>query len=118
DLEFYESVPTFAPAIRGKKNLYKLFICRGAEFMSSNGAFAFIVPMALLGDDHTVGVRRLLIENTGIIAIEAFPQKDDPHNRVFPEAKLATTIFVTRAASENGCFVVRTHSGRNIGAES
>jgi len=118
DLEFFESVPTFAPAIRGKKNLYKLFICRGAALMSSSGAFSFIVPMALLGDDQATGVRRLLLENTGIIAIEAFPQKDDPHNRVFPEAKLATTIFVTHAKSENGCFVVRTHSGRNMDVES
>ncbi len=118
DLEFFESGPTFAPAIRGKKNLYKLFICRGAALMSSSGAFSFIVPMALLGDDQATVVRRLLLENTGIIAIEAFPQKDDPHNRVFPEAKLATTIFVTHTKSENGCFVVRTHSGRNIDVES
>jgi len=118
DLEFYESVSAFAPAIRGKKNLYKLFICRGAGLMSSSGAFAFIVPMALLGDDHAAGVRRLLVENTGISAIEAFPQKDDPHNRVFPEAKLATTIFVTHAQSQNGRFTVRTHTGRYIAAES
>ena len=118
DLEFYESVPTLAPAIRGKKNLYKLFICRGAELMSSSGAFAFIVPMALLGDDQAGGVRRLLLEETCIIAIEAFPQKDDPHNRVFPEAKLATTIFVTHAQSQNRRLTVRTHSGRHIDAES
>ena len=75
DLEFYESVSALAPAIRGKKNLYKLFICRGAGLMSSSGAFAFIVPMALLGDDHAAGVRRLLLENTGHYRYRSFPSK-------------------------------------------
>ena len=82
-LAFYESVPVYAPAIRGKKNLYKLFICRGLAVVQKSATFSFIVPMALLGDDQAVNVRRMLLEKTGLIAIEAFPQKDDPYNRVF-----------------------------------
>lgn len=114
DLAFYESAPVYEPAIRGKKNLYKLFLCRGVSAMGPSGTFSFIVPMPLLGDDQAAGVRRLLLEKTGFIAIEAFPQKDDPNNRVFPEAKLSTTIFVTRAQTTRQRFILRAHPGRLI----
>lgn len=114
DLSFYESAAVYEPAIRGKKNLYKLFICRGASVTGLSGTFSFIVPMPLLGDDQSADVRRLLLEKTGLIAIESFPQKDDPNNRVFPEAKLSTTIFVTRAQTKRQRFALRAHPGRLI----
>lgn len=114
ELVFFESAPVYEPAIRGKKNLYKLFVCRGADVLGKKGAFSFIVPMPLLGDEQAAGVRRMLLERTGLVAIEAFPQKDAPHNRVFPEAKLATTIFVTRAQPAKARIAVRTHPGRLI----
>ena len=118
ELDFFENYAFYEPAIRGKKNLYKLFICRGAGLMGAHGAFSFIVPMALLGDDQAAGVRRLLLEQTGISKIEAFPQKDDPKNRVFPEAKLSTTVFATRAKPEDAPFMARTHPGRYIETSS
>jgi len=115
DLAFYEASDICKPAIRGKKNLYKLFICRGKTLMEdAKGALSFIVPMALLGDDQAVGVRRMLLETTGLQAVEAFPQKDDPRKRVFPEAKLSTTVFVTRARQMGEPFTVRSHPGRYI----
>ena len=114
ELSFYEALKLYAPAIRGKKNLYKLFICRAVEAMGAQGTSSFIVPMPLLGDDQAAGVRKMLFEETSFIAIEAFPQKDDPHNRVFAEAKLATTVFVCRAKSSKARFRVRTHPGRWI----
>lgn len=118
DLEFFENTTLFEAAIRGKKNLYKLFICRGIALTKKLGGFSFIVPMALLGDDQSAGVRRYLLEKTGLVRIESFPQKDDPTNRVFPEAKLSTTIFVTRASSMERSFNLRTHPGRLIENDS
>jgi Eco57I restriction-modification methylase len=114
DLQFYRDTQIFEPAIRGKTNLYKLFICRGVGLLSDGGRFSLIVPMPLLGDDQAAGVRRLLLDKTRLVAIEAFPQKDDSHNRVFPEAKLATTIFVTKSRPEDMPFTIRTHNGRII----
>ncbi len=118
DLAFYEATALYEPAIRGKKNLYKLFVCRGAAITQGGGAFSFIVPMALLGDDQAAGVRRLLLEKAGLITIEAFPQKDDPHNRVFEEAKLPTAVFITRGKPTGKRFLVRTHAGRLIESTS
>ncbi len=114
DLSFYEALDVYEPAIRGKKNLYKLFICRALAETGAEGAFSFIVPMPLLGDDQAAGVRKMLFEEARFTAIEAFPQKDDPHNRVFPEAKLSTAVFVCCAKPSKAQFKVRTHPGRWI----
>lgn len=118
ELSFYERTPRYAPAIRGKKNLYKLFICQEETLPAKGGTFSFIVPMALLGDDQASEVRRFLLENAQFIAIESFPQKDNPHDRVFPEAKLSTAVFVIKASITDGHFVVRTHPGRLIDEKS
>ena len=67
--------PVYNPAIRGKLNLYRLFICRAASLSASEGAFSFIVPMGLLGDDSARGLRRLLLEQKQLTTIESLPQK-------------------------------------------
>ncbi len=86
-------VPAFRPAVRGKQNLYKLFVCRAADVLRDGGRLGFITPMAVLGDDQAVGIRKLLIGTGRFTAVEAFPQKDDPKRRVFADAKLSTAVF-------------------------
>ena len=83
----------YKPAVRGKQNLYKLFICRGLDLLKDRGRFGFIVPMALLGDDQAADLRRHMIAAGDFVGIEAFPQKDNPKKRVFEDAKLSTTVF-------------------------
>ena len=118
DLQFYEDQDVYAPAIRGKKNLYKLFVCRGKDILTSEGYFSFIVPMALLGDDQAAGVRHLLLEKATLTKVESFPQKDDPKKRVFPEAKLATCIFVAQAKLARVRINIRTHDTGEINEKS
>ncbi len=83
----------YKPAVRGKQNLYKLFICRGLDLLKDRGRFGFIVPMALLGDDQAADLRRHMIAAGDFVGIEAFPQKDNPKKRVFEDAKLSTMVF-------------------------
>ena len=108
-VRYFRSNPKFAPAIKGKLNLYKLFICQAALLPALQGNFSFIVPMGLLGDDATQGIRRLLLEEKQLVAIESFPQKDDPRRRVFEEAKLPCTVFVARSESGDAPITVRSH---------
>ena len=118
ELEYFEAKPAFRPAIRGKKNLYKLFVCRGREVAAARGTLSFIVPMAILGDDQAAGIRRSMLVETQILAVEAFPQKDDDANRVFAEAKLSTALFVCRSGAGTAPFTVRTHPGKQIELDS
>lgn len=83
----------YNPSRRKKNNLYKLFICRFLDLLRDGGRLGVIVPMALLGDDISAPVRRMLLEQGTFTKIDAFPQKDDPHKRVFRDAKLSTCII-------------------------
>ncbi|RJQ50185.1 MAG: hypothetical protein C4526_12400 [Nitrospiraceae bacterium] len=112
--EYFMSVAAYKPAICGARNLNKFFICRGLSITKANGTFSYVVPMSLLGDEQATGLRKMILEKTGLIAIEAFPQKDDPQNRVFAEAKLSTIILVTRIARKGRKFTIRTHPGKLI----
>lgn len=115
---FFAGHEEYSPSIRGKNNLYKLFICRCLTLMNPNAAMSFIVPMALLGDTQATEVRKTLLNETGLIRIEAFPQKDDPADRVFPEAKLSTAIFVSRSQNNETPFLLRTHPGGQLVSSS
>ncbi len=115
---FIETDNTYEPSRRGKNNLYKLFICRALDVLTQGGRFGFITPMAVLGDDQSADIRRRIVEVGAFTGIEAFPQKDDPTNRIFPEAKLSTTVFtmIKESCSESSSrpFMARVHPGRLI----
>ncbi len=91
---YIENQKVYNPSRVGKNNLYKLFICKALELLVDTGRFSFIVPMPLLGDEQSLGIRKELITNGTFTSIEAFPQKDDPKKRVFQDAKLSTAIFI------------------------
>jgi type I restriction-modification system DNA methylase subunit len=113
---FIDAEPTYKPAQMGKQNLYKLFICRCLDLLADDGRFGFIVPMSLLGDEITSGVRKEMAARGAFVAIEAFPQKDRPSDRVFFEAKLSTCIFVfekTKSAADQR-FRARNHPGKVV----
>ena len=116
--EYFRTNSVYAPAVRGKLNLYKLFICKAASLAALNGLFSFIVPMGLLGDDPARGMRRLLLEQKQLIAVESFPQKDDPRRRVFPEAKLSCAVFVAKSRLCSGSISISVHAGQFIDAVS
>jgi hypothetical protein len=90
---YLSSRPTYSPSHRGKNNLYKLFICRFVELLREGGRLGVIIPMALLGDDISSLVRRMLLEQGIFTKIDTFPQKDDPRKRVFRDAKLSTSVI-------------------------
>jgi hypothetical protein len=90
---YIASNPIYAPSRRKKNNLYKLFMCRFVELLRDSGRLGVIVPMALLGDDISALVRRMLVEQGTFTKIDVFPQKDDPRKRVFRDAKLSTAVI-------------------------
>ncbi|MEX0716288.1 MAG: N-6 DNA methylase [Planctomycetaceae bacterium] len=109
--------PAYRPSHGGKNNLYKLFVCRGLELLADDGYLGFITPMAILGDAQAAELRRAILAAGTFTDVDSFPQKDDPRNRVFPEAKLSTAVVVLRKARENGSvrFTCRVHPGRELG---
>jgi hypothetical protein len=116
---FIEHEPVYEPSRTGKNNLYKLFVCRVLELLADGGFLGFITPMAILGDKITAELRKRITQVASFTSIEAFPQKDDPANRVFPEAKLSTAVFgVIKTTADAQRFRARVHPRRFIEANS
>lgn len=110
---FFNSSQVFEIAIGNKLNLYRLFIALAIHLLRRGGQHGFIVPMALLGDSQARSLRENLVKHTRLRFVEAFPQKDDPHDRVFFDAKLSTCIYILEN-SDPYKFVVRIHPGKHI----
>src|SRR5262249_7113481 len=106
----------------GKNNLYKLFMCRSLGLVQDDGQVGVIVPMSLLGDKITSGVRKAMLRAGALTAVEAFPQKDDPARRVFSEAKLSTTVLILHktddAVVRTAPFRLRQHPANTIDSSS
>ena len=110
---FFLNAPDFATAVGNKLNFYRLFIARAVHLLRAEGQHGFIVPMALLGDAQAKGLREDLVNNCRLRLIEAFPQKDDPQNRIFFGAKLSTCLYILQKARPTK-LVIRVHSGKDI----
>ena len=91
--DFIKAQPLYRDARGGRLNVFRPFILRAVTLLISGGHHSFIVPMALLGDKFTESLRRRLLTDGVLRSVVAFPQKDDPRDRVFFEAKLSTCVY-------------------------
>ncbi|MCL4477069.1 MAG: N-6 DNA methylase [Nitrospirae bacterium] len=111
--KFFKSIAFYAPAVGGKLNFYRLFSALAVHYLRDAGMHGFIVPMALLADKQAKALRQFMLKNYYLQQIEAFPQKDDPANRIFKEAKLSTCIYLLRKSAPDH-LTVRIHPGKDI----
>ncbi len=111
--EFFSNQVLFNPTIGSKLNLYRLFSALSLSTLRKKGMHGFIVPMALLADKQAKPLREHILKKNCFKKIEAFPQKDDPTNRVFQEAKLSTCIYILEKEKPSS-FSITIHPGKNI----
>ena len=111
--DFFSQQLMYRPAIGSKLNFYRLFGAISLHVLKNAGMHGFIVPMALLADKQAKPLREFMLLKNCLQKIEALPQKDDPTNRVFPEAKLSTCIYIL-CKQKPSLFNIRIHQGRDI----
>ncbi len=115
EIPFWEDHPIINMALGHRVNLYRLFVAKALELLQHDCFHGFIVPLSILADQFTLPLRRYVLRNVEIIIVEEFPQKDDPINRVFLDAKLSTCVYIFRKRiPSNHTVFVRTHPGRTI----
>ncbi|MBA7596796.1 hypothetical protein ES703_03786 [subsurface metagenome] len=114
DKDFYSHCVYLQPALGGKLNYYRLFSALSIWLCRTCGYHSFIVPMALIGDAQAQPLRSYILTNTQLLSLEAFPQKDDPNNRVFEEAKLSTCVYILSKQKPSAPFSLRIHPGKLI----
>ena len=113
--DFFKEQPLYADAAGGRLNVFRPFILRSVTLLVLGGYHSFIVPMALLGDKFTELLRRRLLTDGVLRSVAAFPQKDDPRNRVFFEAKLSTCVYVLENRSNiDEPISIKVYPGRSF----
>jgi hypothetical protein len=119
EMPYLQSALHLSTAIGYRINLYRLFVAQALDVLRCCGWHGFIVPLSLLADQFSLTLRKSLLERAQLKIIEQFPQKDDPHDRVFIDAKLSTCLYAAekKLGGENSVYV-RTHPGRDIREDS
>ena len=112
--QYLENIPAYYPALGGKVNLFRPFMVQEARLLRDDGFIGKIVPLAIANDFSCTRTRAHLLRETSLVKLECFPQKDDPRDRVFEDAKLSTCIPILRKLGSTTSFIVQIHPGRQF----
>ncbi len=116
---YIEDSSKFEPAMGGKMNLFRPFEVLFFDLTAENGRTGHIIPMSIVADKSCKNLREWILKEKQLVSVDAFPQKDNPNNRVFPDAKLSTSILIANnRTKEDYEFRVRKHPGREIRDDS
>lgn len=100
-LKEYKTRSEFSAAQGGMLNIFRLFIVKSINYLTLNGVFSEIFPLAFAGDVSAARTRKFVFDNTTPISFEAFPERDNPQKRVFENAKMSVCIFTLVRTSNN-----------------
>ena len=110
--KYLESNPAYRPALGGKVNLFRPFLIQECRLLRDGGLLGKIVPLAVANDFSCTRTRAHLLKVLSLLQLECFPQKDDPRDRIFQDAKLSTCILVVRKPGSTTEFMVRIYPGK------
>jgi adenine-specific DNA-methyltransferase len=94
DIINLKAIKLYKHAFNGKLNAYKLFILKSFSLLNENGVFSEIFQNSFLADNSAVGVRKFFLEQSHIISIDSFPERDNSSKRVFPGVKMSVCILL------------------------
>ena len=110
--KYLESYPVYYPALGGKINLFRPFLIRDHQLLRDGGLVGKIVPLAIVNDFSCTRTRAHLLSKSSLLYLECFPQKDDPRDRVFEDAKLSTCVLVFEKPGPTKDFVMKVYPGK------
>jgi hypothetical protein len=114
DTEKMKRDPWLAPAFGGVLNLYRIFLLRSVSILRPSGCLSMIVQCAVLSDKTAGPLREFLFNHTQLIRVDAFPERDNEHTRLFESAKMSTAILLLKNHKDNHPFEVRAHYAREV----
>ena len=94
----------------GRINLFQFFYPLAISISKQGGIINLIVQNSLLGEDSALNNRKFIFDNTKILHIDSFPERDNVNLRVFESAKMSVCIcFLQKEKNnDNSSFIVST----------
>ena len=99
----------FQIALGGKLNAYKLFLAKAINsltYKNGNGLISYIFQNSFLADKQANELRKYTINNTQILTIDSFPERDNKKKRVFESAKMSVCIVLLKQEQPTHSFTV------------
>lgn len=99
----------FQIALGGKLNAYKLFLAKAINsltYKNGNGLISYIFQNSFLADKQATELRKYTINNSQILTIDSFPERDNKKKRVFESAKMSVCIVLLKQAQPTNSFIV------------
>ena len=114
-LSYYKNCVEYKSAQGGMLNIFRLFIIKSINLCCNNGTFCEIFPLAYTCDISCYKTRKYTYDNCRIINIEAFPERDNPKNRVFENAQLSACILpMSKTYKKDYSFTLRINRERYV----
>ena len=95
DLSVQEGLKTtiyFESAKGGRLNMFQFFYPLSLDVAKNNGIISLITQNSILAESSTLGNRKLFLDNTDILSIDSFPERDNTRTRVFESVKMSVCI--------------------------
>ena len=111
-VDYLNLAPIYQPALGGKPNIFRFFVILWVALIQPHGEFGLIIPLSIATDLGCANLRRWLLTEHSLHQIDAFPDRYNPNERVFQEAKTSVAILrgTYRAEAENSVTIF-TRSG-------
>ncbi len=94
----------------GRINLFQFFYPLAITISKHNGIINLIVQNSLLAEDSALSNRKYIFNNTKILHVDSFPERDNVKLRVFESAKMSVCICLLQKTKhcENAIFNIST----------
>lgn len=94
--EVYKKSLFYKYALGGRINLFQFFYPLAISIIKDNGIITLITQNSLLAEDSALRNRKYIVENTKILKLVSFPERDDHKKRVFENVKMSVCIGVLK----------------------
>lgn len=114
-IEYFKNSKDYKPALGGMINIFRLFIMKSILLLKKDGIFSEIFPLAFVGDLSIGKLREYILDNTNILFIEAFPERDNANKRVFEGVKMSVCILnLKKSKTDRNTFFIRINNDKYV----
>ena len=106
----------FQIALGGKLNAYKLFLAKAVNSLTApnnKGIVSYIFQNSFLADKQANELRKHILNNTQLVVIDSFPERDNKKKRVFESVKMSVCVVLLKQTLPSEAFTVNVWEDRN-----
>ncbi len=82
--------------VKGKKDLYKLFLILASKLVKENGKVGFVVPIGVFVEDKTFQIRKLMVDNFGVDVLNIYQNAGKKYFKSVHSSYIFSTLVFSK----------------------